>query len=127
VKKEAPSTIGKAQLRDESAWCWFGKQFIMFLQVLFLLCCKISSFMGAGISLLMENTQKFSNSESRSNDIIAKGWMIEIQRHENRAKRPLDEKVASSLGSGRWSQPNSQEQPTKTATPLHWHSSSQKI
>jgi hypothetical protein len=57
VKKEAPSTIGKAQLPDESAWYWFGKQFIMFLQVLFLLCCKISSFMGAGISLLIENTQ----------------------------------------------------------------------
>jgi hypothetical protein len=101
VKKEAPSTIGKARLRDESAWCWFGKQFIMFLQVLFLLCCKILSFMGAGISLLMENTQKFSDSESRSNGIIAKDWTREIQRRENRAKRPPDEKVASYLGYGR--------------------------
>jgi hypothetical protein len=127
VKKEAPSTIGKARLRDVSAWCWFGKQFIMFLQVVFLLCCKISSFMGAGISLLMENTQKFSDSESRSNDVIAKGWTREIQRRENRAKRPPDEKIASYLGSRRWPQPNSQEQPTKTATPLRWHSSSQKI
>ena len=74
----------------------------MFLQVLFLLCCKISSFMGAGISLLMENTQKFSDSESRSNGVIAKGWMREIQRCENHAKQPPDEKVASYIGSSRW-------------------------
>jgi hypothetical protein len=99
----------------------------MFLQVLFMLCCKISSFMGTGISLLMENTQKNFDSESRSNGVIAKGWTREIQRRENRAKRPPDEKVASYLGSGRWPQPNSQEQPMKIATPLHWHSSSQKI
>jgi hypothetical protein len=57
--------------------------------------------MGAGISLLMENTQKFSDSESRSNGIIVKGWTREIQRRENRAKRPPDEKVASYLGYGR--------------------------
>jgi hypothetical protein len=66
-----------------------------------MLCCKIVSFMGAGIPLLMENTQKCSDSESRSNGIIAKDWTREIQRHENRAKRPPDEKVSSCLGYGR--------------------------
>jgi hypothetical protein len=127
VKKEAPSTIGKARLRDESAWCWFGKQFIMFLQVLFLLCCKILSFMGAGIPLLMENTQKFSDSESRSNGIIAKSSMREIQRCENHAKRPPDEKVASYLGSGRWPQPNSQELRSKVVAALQTRGGSSAI
>jgi hypothetical protein len=73
----------------------------MFLQVLFMICCKIASFMGAGIPLLMENTQKNFDSESRSNGIIAKDWTREIQWRENRAKRPPDEKVASYLGYGR--------------------------
>jgi hypothetical protein len=57
--------------------------------------------MGVGIPLLMENTKKISDSESRSNGIIAKDWMREIQWHENRAKWPSDEKVASYLGYGR--------------------------
>jgi hypothetical protein len=59
VKKEAPSTIEKTWLQEESAWCRLGKQLIMFLQVLFQLFCKFSSYMGESIPLLMKNAQNF--------------------------------------------------------------------
>ena len=91
--KKAPFTIQKTRLQERKAWFEFGKHFMMFLQVIFLIFCKISSFMGAGIRLLMENSQNSSNSESTNNGTIAKRSTRGIQRRWNHVKRPPDGKV----------------------------------
>jgi hypothetical protein len=59
VKKEAPSTIVKARLQEESAWCRLGKQLMIFLQTIILLFSKFPIYMGTDILLNEENGQNF--------------------------------------------------------------------
>jgi hypothetical protein len=93
MKKEAPSTIVKARLQEESAWCRLGKQLIIFLQVLFLLFCKFWSYMGAGILPNEENGRKFYVSSSGTNYARLKNSSKRFQRHLNRVEQTQYENV----------------------------------